>query len=99
MKPTNADDSNRNGFFEVGESAVVGGGVLVSEIVESGAPVEKRYMPDNPIADEQGYVYASNVNVVEEMADMISASRSFQMNVEIANTAKSMMQRLLTLGQ
>ena len=76
-----------------------GYGVLVTDIVESNAAPEKRYMPDNPLSDEDGYVYASNVNVVEEMADMISASRSFQMNAEIANTAKSMMQRLLTLGQ
>ena len=74
-------------------------GVMVSEIVESDAPVERRYQPDHPLADEQGYVFVSNVNTVEEMADMISASRSFQMNVEMANTAKSMMQRLITLGQ
>jgi len=74
-------------------------GVMVSEIVESNAPAEQRYMPDHPLANEDGYVFASNVNTVEEMADMISASRSFQMNVEMANTAKSMMQRLLTLGQ
>jgi len=74
-------------------------GVSVTEIVESKAPVERRYQPAHPFADEEGYVYGSNVNTVEEMADMISASRAFQMNVEIANTAKSMMQRLLTLGQ
>ena len=79
-----------------GESAT---GVGVSEIVESNAPVERRYQPSHPYADDDGYVYGSNVNTVEEMADMISASRAFQMNVEIANTAKSMMQRLLTLGQ
>ena len=74
-------------------------GVDVTEIIESEAPVESRYQPGHPYADENGYVYLSNVNTIDEMADMISASRSFQMNVEIANTAKSMMQRLITLGQ
>lgn len=74
-------------------------GVEVTHVIESRAPVERRYQPTHPYADEDGYVYGSNVNTVEEMADMISASRAFQMNVEIANTAKSMMQRLLTLGQ
>ena len=51
------------------------------------------------MADEEGYIYYPNVNVVEEMADMISASRSFQINAEIMNTAKQMIQRTLTLGQ
>ncbi len=74
-------------------------GVMVSQIMESEAPVEQRYNPSHPLANEDGYVFVSNVNSVEEMADMISASRSFQMNVDMANTAKSMMQRLLTLGQ
>ena len=76
-----------------------GQGVNVSGIVESDAPLRQEYNPDHPMADEQGYVYYPNVNVVEEMADMISASRSFQINAEIMNTAKQMMQRALTLGQ
>lgn len=76
-----------------------GKGVAVRGIVESDAPLERRYEPDHPMADENGYVFYPNVNVVEEMADMISASRSFQMNVEVMNNAKTMMQRLLTLGQ
>ncbi|MDO6564524.1 flagellar basal body rod protein FlgC [Amphritea sp. 1_MG-2023] len=76
-----------------------GQGVEVSGIVESDAPLRHEYNPDHPMADEQGYVYYPNVNVVEEMADMISASRSFQINAEIMNTAKQMMQRALTLGQ
>lgn len=74
-------------------------GVVVKGIVESDAPLEMRYQPDHPQANEQGYVYYPNVNVVEEMADMMSASRSFQTNVEIMDAAKTMMQRLLTLGQ
>jgi len=76
-----------------------GQGVNVAGIVESDAPLRQEYSPDHPMADENGYVYYPNVNVVEEMADMISASRSFQINAEIMNTAKQMMQRALTLGQ
>lgn len=74
-------------------------GLQVTDIVESDAPLERRYEPTHPEADEQGYVFYPNVNAVEEMANMISASRSFQINVEVMNTAKTMMQRVLTLGQ
>lgn len=81
-----------------GEPAATAG-VRVDGIVESQAPLRKEYQPDHPKADQDGYIYYPNVNVVEEMADMISASRSFATNVEIMNTAKQMMQRVLTLGQ
>ena len=74
-------------------------GLRVSEIVESQQPLDRRYEPGHPKADEEGYVYYPNVNMVEEMANMISASRSFQVNVEVMNSAKTMMQRVLTLGQ
>jgi len=76
-----------------------GAGVQVTEIVESQSPLRPVYNPNHPMADDQGYIYYPNVNVVEEMADMISASRSFQINAEIMNTAKQMIQRTLTLGQ
>ena len=76
-----------------------GAGVQVTEIIESQAPLRPVYNPNHPMADEEGYIYYPNVNVVEEMADMISASRSFQINAEIMNTAKQMIQRTLTLGQ
>jgi flagellar basal-body rod protein FlgC len=76
-----------------------GQGVEVRGIVESEAPLQPRYQPDHPMADEEGYVYYPNVNVVEEMANMMAASRSYQTNVEIMNTAKTMLQRVLTLGQ
>ncbi|TGN41813.1 flagellar basal body rod protein FlgC [Marinobacter confluentis] len=76
-----------------------GAGVQVEGIVESNAELQMRYEPDHPAANEDGYVFYPNVNVVEEMADMMSSSRSFQMNVDIMNSAKSMMQRILTLGQ
>ncbi|WP_111643293.1 flagellar basal body rod protein FlgC [Marinimicrobium alkaliphilum] len=74
-------------------------GVQVMGIVESDAPLQRRYEPHHPQADEEGYVFYPNVNVVEEMTNMISASRSFQMNVEVMNSAKQMVQRALTLGQ
>lgn len=73
--------------------------VAVAGIVESQAPLRMRYEPGHPQADKNGYVAYPNVNIVEEMADMISASRSFQTNVEVMNTAKQMIQRVLTLGQ
>ena len=74
-------------------------GVRVQDVVESEAPLRREYRPDHPAADEQGYVYKSNVNVVEEMADMLSAARSYQGNVEAMNAAKQMLLRTLTLGQ
>ncbi len=77
----------------------VGDGVQVKGIVESDAPLKKRYQPFHPMADEEGFVLYPNVNVVEEMTDMMSSSRSYQMNVEMMKTAKQMLQRTLTLGQ
>ncbi len=74
-------------------------GVQVLGIVESDAPLQRRYEPHHPQSDEEGYVFYPNVNVVEEMTNMISASRSFQTNVEVMNSAKQMVQRVLTLGQ
>lgn len=74
-------------------------GVRVLGVVESQAPLRTQYAPDNPLADDKGYIHLPNVNVVEEMANMISASRSYQSNVEVINTSKQLMQRTLTLGQ
>ena len=74
-------------------------GVQVLGIVESDAPLQPRYEPHHPLADAEGYVYYPNVNVVEEMADMISASRSFQINVQMVEAAKTLAQRVLALGQ
>ncbi|MTI12490.1 flagellar basal body rod protein FlgC [Sansalvadorimonas verongulae] len=74
--------------------------VEVSDIQRIAATAEQRqYEPNHPSADENGYVYYPNVNVVSEMADMMSASRSYQTSIEIMVTAKKMQQRLLTLGQ
>lgn len=74
-------------------------GVRVEDIVQSDAPVQPLYMPNHPQADEQGYVYRSNVNPVEEMTNMISASRSYQNNVEVMNTSKDLLLQTLRLGQ
>ena len=76
-----------------------GQGVKVLAIVESQAPLQPEYSPSHPLADENGYIYHPNVNVVEEMADMISASRAFQINADVMDSAKKMMQRVLSLGQ
>lgn len=74
-------------------------GVVVSGIEQSAAPVPKRYEPGHPMADEQGYVYGSNVNTVDEMANMLSASRSYQNNVEVFSTVKTLTLRALQLGK
>lgn len=74
-------------------------GVRVRQIVESTAPQRMTYDPKNPAADEKGYVAYPNVNVVEEMTNMISASRSYQTNVEVMNTAKTLMLRTLQIAQ
>lgn len=74
-------------------------GVKVLGIVESDAPLNIEYSPQHPMADKDGYIYKPNVNVVEEMTNMISASRSYQTNVQIAESAKNMLNKTLTLGQ
>ena len=73
--------------------------VRVRGIYESTAPATQRYEPGNPLADAKGYVYAPAVNVVEEMVNMISASRSYQNNVEVMNTSKELLLATLRLGQ
>ena len=74
-------------------------GVNVLGVVESQTPAEKRYEPGHPLADAQGYVYAPNVNVVEEMVNMISASRAYQGSIEVMNTAKELALATLNLGK
>jgi len=74
-------------------------GVRVLGVVQSGAEPLKRYQPDHPLADANGYVYGSNVNSVEELTNMISASRSFQGNVEVMTTARDLVLKTLALGR
>jgi flagellar basal-body rod protein FlgC len=74
-------------------------GVRVAGIVESTAEPAKVQDPGNPLADENGYIYMSNVNPVDELVNMISASRSYQNNVEVLSTSKELLLRTLSLGQ
>ena len=75
------------------------GGVQTRGVVESNREINKRYEPDNPIADEDGYVFASNVDNVEEMTNMMSASRSYQSNVDLLSTVRQLMLQTLKMGE
>ncbi len=81
----------------VGENGAAG--VNVAAVIEDPSPMKMVYDPKNPLADDKGYVTMPNVNVVEEMVNMISASRSYQSNVEMMNTTKTLLLKTLTLGQ
>jgi flagellar basal-body rod protein FlgC len=74
-------------------------GVKVQDITESQLPGKRVHNPGHPSADADGYVTHSNVNPVEEMVNMISASRSYQNNVEVMNTAKTLLMKTLQMGQ
>ena len=74
-------------------------GVRVLGVTESQVAPLRVFEPGNPVADADGYVYKSNVNIAEEMANMISASRSFQNNIEVLNTSKELMLRTINLGR
>ena len=74
-------------------------GVKVLGIVESNEPLNVEYSPGHPMADADGYIYKPNVNVIEEMTNMISASRSYQTNIKLAESAKNMLNKTLQLGQ
>jgi flagellar basal-body rod protein FlgC len=74
-------------------------GVQMAGVVESKAPLVREYSPDHAMADEEGYIYRPNVNAVEEMANMISASRAYQNNVEVLNSARQMMMATINLGR
>ncbi len=83
----------------MGSNGEMSKGVRVRQVVEDASPPRMVYDPKNPAADDKGYVAFPNVNVVDEMTNMISASRSYQTNVEVMNTAKTMMLRTLQIGQ
>jgi flagellar basal-body rod protein FlgC len=74
-------------------------GVKVSRVIEDQSPMKLVHDPAHPMANEEGFVTMPNVNVVEEMVDMISASRSYQNNVDMMNTAKTLLLKTLTIGQ
>lgn len=86
-------------FETVPMGAEASSGVKVSKILESNEPMKRTYNPTHPSADGEGYVTQSNVNPVEEMVNMISASRSYQNNVEVMNTAKTLLLKTLQMGQ
>jgi flagellar basal-body rod protein FlgC len=74
-------------------------GVKVTSVVEDNSPMKMVYDPKHPMANEQGYVEMPNVNVVDEMVNMISASRAYQNNVEVMNTSKTLLLKTLAIGQ
>ncbi len=74
-------------------------GVKVTDIIESSEPLKQKYLPNHPMANTDGYVFMPNVNPIEEMANMISASRAYQSNVEMMNTSKKMLLSTLRLGE
>lgn len=76
-----------------------GVGVKVLGIVESDAPLNVEFAPNHPMADEKGYIYKPNVNIVEEMANMMSASKSYQANIQVVEATKTILSRTLQLGQ
>jgi flagellar basal-body rod protein FlgC len=75
------------------------GGVKVKEIVDTTDPVRKVHDPGNPEANDEGFIYLSNVNEVTEMVEMVAASRSFQNNVEVVSTARQLMMRTLDIAK
>ncbi|NHZ32449.1 MULTISPECIES: flagellar basal body rod protein FlgC [Massilia] len=85
--------------FEAIPTNGAGTAVRVREVIEDPSPLKQVYDPKHPMADEKGYVAMPNVNVVDEMVNMLSASRSYQTNVETMNAAKSLLMKTLTIGQ
>lgn len=73
--------------------------VRVASVVESQAPARREYQPDHPMANALGYVFKSNVNAIEEMTNMMAASRSYQNNVEVFNTSKQLLLKTLNMGR
>lgn len=81
-----------------GQTAATGG-VQVEGIIQDAKAVKQIYDPGNPLADENGYVWGSNVNTVEEMIEMLDASRNYQNNVEVISTVKDLMLRTLEISK
>jgi flagellar basal-body rod protein FlgC len=101
---SNAEDTYRSKqpVFQTileGNKSEPRGGVRVKEIVESQAPLKMEFSPNHPMANAEGYIFRPNVNVVEEMANMMSASRSYETNIEVMNTSKQLLLRTIQLGK
>ncbi|MBK1689907.1 flagellar basal body rod protein FlgC [Rubrivivax gelatinosus] len=86
-------------LMDAGGDPASSAGVRVSTVREDQSPGRRAHEPNHPAADAEGYVTYSNVNPVQEMVDMISASRSYQNNIEVMNTAKNLLQKTLQMGQ
>jgi len=84
---------------QLGAGTADAAGVQVAGVVESSAPPRTEYRPDHPAADADGYVYYSNVNAMEELANLVSASRSYETNVDVMNTTKQLLLKTLQLGR
>jgi flagellar basal-body rod protein FlgC len=86
-------------YSDTMRSNSISSGVRVAGIIESQSPLRKEYRPEHPKSDDEGYIYYPNVNSIEEMTNMMSATRTFQNNVEIINASKQMLLRTLSIGQ
>lgn len=86
-------------FAALDRAESVGKGVSAIRVVESDAPPRLEYRPGHPLANDEGYVTMPNVNVAEQMVDMVSASRSYQLNVELMNTTRQLILKTLDLGK
>jgi flagellar basal-body rod protein FlgC len=88
-----------NGAGENGMAPGQSSTVRVAGIVEDNAVARKEYQPEHPLANKEGYIFKSNVNAIEEMANMMAASRSYQNNVEVFNTSKQLLLKTLNMGR
>ena len=86
-------------FNGMSSSNSISSGVQVKSIAVSDAPLKREYQPQHPNANEQGYIFKPNINSIEEMVNMISASRAYQNNIEVMNNSRDMLLRTLNIGQ
>ncbi|EKO3628122.1 flagellar basal body rod protein FlgC [Vibrio metschnikovii] len=98
LKPVFASVYNKTQFMQ-DKSIYPSAEVRIIDVVQSAGQAEKRFEPHHPLANDEGYVFYPDIDVVSEMADMMSATRSFETNVEVLANVKSMQQGLLKLGQ
>ncbi len=89
----------QSGMAQNGMAQGQSSGVRVAGIVEDNAVARKEYQPEHPLANKEGYIFKSNVNAIEEMANMMAASRSYQNNVEVFNTSKQLLLKTLSMGR
>ena len=93
------ENGGQSGAAQYGMAQGQSPGVRVAGIVEDNAVARKEYQPEHPLANKEGYIFKSNVNAIEEMANMMAASRSYQNNVEVFNTSKQLLLKTLNMGR